>query len=88
MVQVAGGDVGQVLGGVDELGGQVEGQRHRRAVVLRSQLPPPSVAGPVSAAAAARPARHDQPHAQFAITMEIYTVVSSAATRDALERLG
>ncbi len=27
-------------------------------------------------------------HAQFAITMEIYTVVSSAATRDALKRLG
>jgi integrase len=27
-------------------------------------------------------------HAQFAITMEIYTVVSSQATRDALKRLG
>jgi integrase len=27
-------------------------------------------------------------HAQFAITMEIYTVVSSAATRDALKKLG
>lgn len=27
-------------------------------------------------------------HAQFAITMEIYTVVSSAATRAALKRLG
>ena len=27
-------------------------------------------------------------HAQFAITMEIYTVVSSEATRDALKRLG
>jgi hypothetical protein len=27
-------------------------------------------------------------HAQFAITMEIYTVVSSAATLDALKRLG
>lgn len=27
-------------------------------------------------------------HAQFAITMEIYKVVSSAATRDALKRLG
>lgn len=27
-------------------------------------------------------------HVQFAITMEIYTVVSSAATRDALKRLG
>jgi hypothetical protein len=27
-------------------------------------------------------------HAQFAITMEIYTVVSSAPTRDALKRLG
>ncbi len=27
-------------------------------------------------------------HAQFAITMEIYTQVSSAATRDALKRLG
>ncbi|WP_243704781.1 hypothetical protein [Micromonospora sp. KC723] len=27
-------------------------------------------------------------HAQFTITMEIYTVVSSAATLDALKRLG
>jgi integrase len=27
-------------------------------------------------------------HSQFAITMEIYTVVSSAATRDAFKRLG
>jgi len=27
-------------------------------------------------------------HAQFAITMEIYTQVSSQATRDALKRLG
>jgi hypothetical protein len=27
-------------------------------------------------------------HAQFAITMEIYTQVSSEATRDALKRLG
>jgi integrase len=27
-------------------------------------------------------------HAQFSITMEIYTVVSSAATRAALKRLG
>ena len=27
-------------------------------------------------------------HAQFVITMEIYTAVSSAATRDALKRLG
>ncbi len=27
-------------------------------------------------------------HAQFAITMEIYTVVSSEATREALKRLG
>jgi hypothetical protein len=27
-------------------------------------------------------------HAQFAITMEIYTVVSSQQTRDALKRLG
>ena len=27
-------------------------------------------------------------HAQFALTMEIYTVVSSAATRDALKKLG
>ena len=27
-------------------------------------------------------------HAQFSITMEIYTVVSSKSTRDALKRLG
>jgi hypothetical protein len=27
-------------------------------------------------------------HARFAITMEIYTVVSSQQTRDALKRLG
>ncbi|MBB4748083.1 hypothetical protein BJ964_002244 [Actinoplanes lobatus] len=27
-------------------------------------------------------------HAQFAITMEIYTVVSSATTRAALKKLG
>jgi len=27
-------------------------------------------------------------HAQFSITMEIYTQVSSQATRDALKRLG
>jgi hypothetical protein len=27
-------------------------------------------------------------HARFAITMEIYTQASSAATRDALKRLG
>ena len=27
-------------------------------------------------------------HAQFAITMEIYSQVSSAATREALKRLG
>jgi integrase len=27
-------------------------------------------------------------HADFAVTMEIYTMVSSKATRDALKRLG
>jgi hypothetical protein len=27
-------------------------------------------------------------HADFALTMEIYTLASSAATRDALKRLG
>lgn len=35
-MQVAGRDVDQVLGGVDELGSQVEGQRHRGADVFGS----------------------------------------------------
>ncbi|TWG14731.1 hypothetical protein FHU34_1127 [Micromonospora taraxaci] len=35
-MQVAGGDVCQVLRGVDELGCQVERERYRGSVVLRS----------------------------------------------------
>ena len=47
MVQVAGGNIGQVLGGVDELGGQVEGQRHRGAIILGSQFASSGLAGPL-----------------------------------------
>ncbi|MGC4745209.1 hypothetical protein ACLQ28_06045 [Micromonospora sp. DT201] len=44
-------------------------------------------AGPPSASPTRQSGRPTAQPAQFAITMEIYTVVSSAATRDALKRL-
>lgn len=59
-MQVAGGDVGQVRGGIDELGGKVEGKRHGGAVIFSSQFPPPSLAGPLSRTTAAGPGRFDR----------------------------
>lgn len=60
MVQAAGGNVSQVLGGVDELGGQVESHRHRGVVVLRSQFASSGLAWPLPRTAAARPGRFDR----------------------------
>jgi len=60
MVQVAGGNMGQVLGGVDELGSQVEGQRHRGAIIFGSQFTSSGLAWPLPRTAAAGPGRFDR----------------------------
>lgn len=43
-MQFAGGDMGQVFGGIDELSRQIDRQRHRSAVVLRPQFAPAGLA--------------------------------------------